>query len=93
MATRPRANLTELQMASMGANGADWIDDTEEHIGDWHAITAFQTSVFDALEGEELYSNGQLGTFSTRTLPVGMTVYGRFTKITLTSGEVYAVKL
>ena len=68
------ANLSE---KSNGSFGAHFITDTDQHTapGGWNAITA---------------SNWSGDTITTETFPEGLTIYGDFSVIDLTSGACIA---
>lgn len=67
-----------------GANGADYIADTNGHTGRWQAITAVEAAVAALVAGDVG------GTLTAVPIPAGTTIYGAFTSITLASGKVWA---
>ena len=79
------ANLSE---KSNGAFGAHFITDTDQHTapGGWNAITFVENTVFNAITA----SNWSGDTITTETFPEGLTIYGDFSVIDLTSGACIA---
>lgn len=71
-----------------GSHGARFISDTAAHTaaGGWNAITFIENTVFDTLT----CGNWSGNTFTSETFPEGLTIYGNFTSITLTSGACIA---
>ena len=67
-----------------GSHGAFFISDTDSHTaaGGWNAITFLENTVFNTLTA----SNWSGDTFTGETFPEGLTIYGNFTVIDLTSG-------
>lgn len=70
---------------SVGAYGADYITDAVQHVGPFGAILAIEDIVFDvlteAISGENLAG---------MPLARGMTIFGKFNTVELTSGKAYA---
>ena len=71
-----------------GPNGAYFISDTDNHAAtnSWYAITMIEDTVFATLTA----SNWSGDTFTGETFPKGLTIYGNFTVIDLTSGACIA---
>ena len=71
-----------------GPNGAYFISDTDTHTAavNWYAITMIEDTVFATLTA----SNWSGDTFTGETFPKGLTIYGNFTAIVLTSGACIA---
>jgi hypothetical protein len=72
---------------SVGGDGYDIIQDTSAHTGNWKEIYFFNDTVFAVLTD----ANG-VGTVTTVTFIQGTKITGRFTAITLTSGQVLAIR-
>ena len=79
------ANLSE---KSNGSFGAHFISDTDRHTatGGWNAITFIENTVFNAITA----SNWSGDTITSETFPEGLTIYGDFSVIDLTSGACIA---
>ena len=69
-----------------GVNGADYIDDTAAHTGQWTEILGCAAAV------GALVATNVGGTLSAVTIPVGAVLRGNFTSITLASGKVWATR-
>ena len=71
-----------------GSHGAYFISDTDTHTaaGGWNAITFVENTVFNAITA----SNWSGDTITTETFPEGLTIYGNFSVIDLTSGACIA---
>lgn len=72
-----------------------YIASAETHTGPFHAITALEDTVFDVSAGltniKERTGADTIGAIATDfTLPKGITIYGQFNAIDLTSGKVIA---
>ena len=78
---------------SLGQLGSAFYADTNAHTGDWGIIYCITDCAFTTLTSGKL-ANGTTtcmsGTLSSITLKAGMSIYGRFTAITLASGSVIA---
>lgn len=64
--------------------GGRYITDTAAYTGDFDAITAVSVAV------AALVSSTITGTLSAVDIPAGVTIFGRFSSITLASGKVMA---
>jgi hypothetical protein len=78
--------------AQFGLYGSDYITDTDEHDEDesphgWLAIQALEETVL-----EEVVSGTMNGTLEDIPLPAGVTIFGRFSNITLSAGKVIAYR-
>jgi len=88
-----------LQTVSMGAAGGDWIDNTTNLDGvaagvTWGIITATTATVFTTLTTSTISVNGAAITnLNGKTLAAGLSIFGRFTSITLTSVSIIAYRL
>ena len=82
------SNVSINQDKANGAFGAFFISDTDSHTaaGGWNAITFIENTVFNVLTS----SNWSGDTFTGETFPEGLTIYGNFTVIDLTSGACIA---
>ena len=71
-----------------GEFGAYFISDTDQHAaaGNWSAITFIENTVFTTLTA----SNWSGDTFTGETFPEGLTIFGDFSVIDLTSGACIA---
>lgn len=83
-----------LDAAALGQLGGDWIDDTAAHVGDWCVITALTAATFTLCTTGTFTVNGGNAAepLNGKVLPAGMSIYGRFTAITLTGGSVVAYR-
>jgi hypothetical protein len=68
---------------ALGRNGGIFITDTAAHTGSFVAITAVAAAVADLVGNID-------GTLTSVPIPVGTTIGGRYTSITLASGKVIA---
>jgi|TARA_E500000305_G_C3857008_1_gene158825 hypothetical protein len=90
--------VQEAQNASMGQAGAKFISDTSVHTpssGNFVAIQCIEDTVFNALTPLDTTNGYGVGsyngnTMASETIPAGVTIYGRWTTIDLTSGAVIA---
>lgn len=74
---------TQILEQSIGSYGANYIANTDANTGLFCAITALETSVVTTIGNIAL---------TTVTVSAGITIYGRFTSVTLASGKVLAYK-
>ena len=70
-----------------GPNGSVYITDTDAHAGSWMAVQAVAAAVIDPFVADDVS-----GTLTTVPIPAGVTIYGLFTSIKLTSGKVIAYR-
>ena len=97
-----KLTVQEAQNAQMGQNGATFISDNDAHTGKFVAITIVEDTIFATLtaaDGDFLYGTGSGAGFDSNgdncasvTFPAGMTIYGRWSTIDLTSGKVIAYR-
>lgn len=78
-------NVVSVRNADLEAGGV-YITDTDAHTGDFCAITVHAAAV------AALVSSNITGTLTAVVLPVGLTMFGRFSSITLASGKITAYK-
>ena len=94
-------NLTvqEAQNAALGQAGAKFISDNETHTlaggGNFVAIQCLEDTVFAALTPSDTSKGYGVGsyngnTMASETIPAGVTIYGSWTTVDLTSGLVIA---
>ena len=81
---------------SIQPSNADFIIDTDEHIGPYFAITVIGTAdaVIDVSECDMSFLGNVAANSGTDniTIPKGVTIYGNFASIELDSGAVIAYK-
>ena len=87
--------VVEAQNAALGQAGAKFINDTAVHTGSFVAIQCLEDTVFNALTPEDTTNGYGVGSYNgnsmaSETIPAGVTIYGRWTTIDLTSGLVIA---
>lgn len=86
--------LESIQSVSLGQLGGNLITNTTEYTGDWAIITALQDTVFVLLTSSTMTLNsavfGATNSLDGITLLKGMSLYGRFSALTLASGAVAA---
>ena len=87
--------VVEAQNASLGQAGAKFISDESVHTGSFIAITMIEDTVFNALTPADTtygYGVGSYNgnTMASETIPQGLTIFGRWTAIDLTSGACIA---
>lgn len=82
------AATTKTANVGNGEFGAYFISDTDQHTaaGNWSAITFIENTVFTTLTA----SNWSGDTFTGETFPEGLTIFGDFSVIDLTSGACIA---
>jgi hypothetical protein len=88
-------NVVESGNVALGQVGAKFISDTEVHSGTFVAITMLEDTVFNALTPTDTTNGYGVGsyngnTMASETIPQGVTIYGRWSSIDLTSGLVIA---
>lgn len=74
-----------------GENGGIYINDTDDHTGEWNAVYCAEDTVFAANTTCNITNFSALVTDAT-SFAQGQTLYGRFTTIDLVSGAVIAYK-
>ena len=90
-----KLSVVEAGNASLGQAGAKFIKDTEEHTGTFVAITMLEDTIFTTLTPDDTANGYGVGSYngnnmSGETIPQGVTIYGRWTTVDLTSGLVIA---
>ena len=88
-------NVVESGNVALGQVGAKFISDTAVHSGTFVAITMLEDTVFNALTPTDTTNGYGVGsyngnTMASETIPQGVTIYGRWNSIDLTSGLVIA---
>ena len=88
-------SVIEAQNAALGQAGAKFISDNSVHSGSFVAIQCIEDTVFNALTPADTTHGYGVGsyngnTMASETIPAGMTIYGRWTSIDLTSGAIIA---
>lgn len=76
---------TPYQEFTLGANRNLFISGTDQHVGEWGAITALDDTSFT-----ELVSDTMDGTIVSMVIPAGVTVFGHFTTIKMAAGSCVA---
>jgi hypothetical protein len=71
-------------------NGQLRIDDTNNHIGDWHTITVSEDAVFNKLKNGDIDLLIRDNLTGKSILAKDQPLTGKFTQIYLTSGVIYA---
>lgn len=78
---------------AMGYNGAEFISDTVQHVASPNTVYSSLQVIADATLSQFSLDGGITGnTFTGVVIPSGTTIYGRFSSITLTSGQILAYK-
>ena len=95
MASINKYTVNESSNVALGQAGAKFISDTEIHSGTFVAITMLEDTVFNALTPTDTTNGYGVGsyngnTMASETIPQGVTIYGRWNTIDLTSGLVIA---
>ena len=90
-----KLTVVEAQNAALGQAGGKFISDQAVHSGSFVAIQCVEDTVFNALTPADTtngygVSSYNGNTMASETIPAGMTIYGRWTSIDLTSGAVIA---
>jgi hypothetical protein len=70
-----------------GENGDDFINDTLQHDGQWHAFLVWEDCIISAIDRPKTINSGYLVGI---TIPEGTVVYGKTDSITLASGVIQA---
>ena len=86
---------TESHNIALGQGGAKFISDTAVHTGSFVAITMLEDTEFNALTPEDTTNGYGVGsyngnTMASETIPKGVTIFGKWTTIDLTSGLIIA---
>jgi len=81
--------------SSLGRRGSTYITDTNAHTGTFGCIQALAATVIATLVSGTDHAGSAVmsGTLTNVPLPAGVSIYGSFTSITLTSGTVVAYNL
>ena len=74
----------------LGESGVDFIKDTNNHDGAWHAIAIIEAAIFTTLTDA---TSSLLGTLISITFPAGLIISGHFTSLTMSSGAIAAYNL
>ncbi len=87
--------VVEAQNIAIGQAGAKFISDTSEHTGAFVAIAMIEDTVFNALTPSDTSNGYGVGSYNgnsmaSETIPQGMTIFGKWTTIDLTSGACIA---
>tara|TARA_R100001530_G_scaffold98926_1_gene68755 strand:+ start:1761 stop:2057 length:297 start_codon:yes stop_codon:yes gene_type:complete len=95
MANLRQYSVNESNNIGLGQAGAKFISDTSVHSGTFVAITMLEDTVFNALTPTDTTNGYGVGsyngnTMASETIPQGVTIYGRWSSIDLTSGLVIA---
>jgi hypothetical protein len=95
MASINKYTVNESSNVALGQVGAKFISDTAVHSGTFVAITMLEDTVFNALTPTDTTNGYGVGsyngnTMASETIPQGVTIYGRWNSIDLTSGLVIA---
>ena len=95
MASINKYTVNESSNVALGQTGAKFISDTAVHSGTFVAITMLEDTVFNALTPTDTTNGYGVGsyngnTMASETIPQGVTIYGRWSSIDLTSGLVIA---
>ena len=95
MASINKYTVNESSNVALGQAGAKFISDTAEHSGTFVAITMLEDTVFEKLRPTDTTNGYGVGsyngnTMASETIPQGVTIYGRWNLIDLTSGLVIA---
>ena len=95
MASINKYTVNESSNVALGQTGAKFISDTAVHSGTFVAITMLEDTVFNALTPTDTTNGYGVGsyngnTIASETIPQGVTIYGRWSSIDLTSGLVIA---
>ena len=83
-----RYTVAEAQNAGLGQAGVILIDDTDAHTGPFVAITALSDAAVDVSECDMSFITGVVDF----QIPKGVTIYGKFTSIAITTGKVIGYK-
>ena len=95
MASINKYTVKESSNVALGQAGAKVISDTAVHSGTFVAITMLEDTVFNALTPTDTTNGYGVGsyngnTMASETIPQGVTSYGRWSSIDLTSGLIIA---
>ena len=95
MASINKYTVNESSNEALVQEGAKFISDTEVHSGTFVAITMLEDTVFNALTPTDTTNGYGVGsyngnTMASETIPQGVTIYGSWSSIDLTSGLVIA---
>ena len=84
--------IAALNAQSLGTHGSKLIDDTAVHTGDFIALTVIGTAdaVVDVSDCPNIATT--IEDAADFTFPKGVTIFGKFTQISLASGAVLAYK-
>lgn len=95
MSANIKVPIGDLAPIAMGQHGSDWIDNTAVRTGDWTVLVALADVVFTTLVSDDntpVYVNGVVGNLNGKSLAKGLSLFGRFTAVTLASGTIIAYR-
>ena len=86
------ANTSQANLQSFGQNGFNVVTGTSAQTGNYSAITIVTDTVVASITATNIQLNGSESAtaLSGVTLPAGITIFGKITGFTLTSGSVIA---
>lgn len=82
--------LHKLNTLLGNAEGADIYADTSDHTGTWRRITTLAATVIDSYTASDIGAGTQVT--ADLTLAAGVTIFGNFSQIKLTSGAIIAYR-
>ena len=87
--------VVEANNIALGQAGAKFISDNAEHTGSFIAITMIEDTIFNALTPDDTSNGYGVGSYNgnsmaSKSLPAGLTIFGKWTTIDLTSGACVA---
>ena len=80
------ANQSQANLQSFGQNGFTVVTDTTDTTGDFSAITIVADADFSSITATNTVADSLSGV----SIPAGVTIFGKITGFTLTSGSVIA---
>ena len=95
MANIQHYSVIESNNVALGQTGAKFISDTAVHTGIFVAITMLEDTVFNVLTPTDSAKGYGVGShngnsMASETVPQGITIFGRWSSIDLTSGLIIA---
>ena len=87
--------VVEANNIALGQAGAKFISDNAVHTGSFIAITMIEDTIFNALTPDDTSNGYGVGSYNgnsmaSESLPAGLTIFGKWTTIDLTSGACIA---
>jgi hypothetical protein len=88
-------NVADLNVAALGGFGFEVVDDTAEHVpGEGYVFVALHFLTDSVIDAVDAATDAPVtgGTLASMAPKAGMWIFGKFTSVTLTSGDAFAYR-